>query len=297
VPILIKNILMVTKPSDFIRSPTIRTIAQIARVSPMTVSLSLRNHPNAAPATRLRVQSIAAKLGYQPDPTIAKLMTHLRTRRSYRLQAAICCLTTFKHIDEQPYLNAIFQGAVKRSRELGFSMDLINVAQDGNSKPRYLERILRARGVQGVLLLPMAQSGKFCGISHWDQFSVVSSTLSVTDPVTHKVIPNAYDNLITLCNKLRELGYRKLGLVITKDHDCRVGHRFTAAMAWHNCYSSTTPVEPLISKKSLNVEFPTWFRDQKPDAIIGFSDHVLSEIESLLPSRDRGQVVLVGFTR
>jgi len=288
---------MAVTPSGSTRVPTIRTIARAARVSPMTVSLALRDHPNAAAATRLRVQRIAAKLGYRPDPTIAKLMTHLRTQRSNRLQAALCCLTTFAQMEAEPYPNAIFQGAKERAGELGYSMDLMNVGQDATATPERFERILRARGVQGVLLLPMAHSGEFRGVTRWEQFSVVSSTLSVTAPITHRVIPNAFDNLLELCRQLGARGYRKLGLVITHEHDLRVSHRFTAAMAWHNRYAGVMPVEPLVLVKSINAEFPVWFRRQKPDAIIGYSEHELMEIEKLLPAKDCRRTLLVSTSK
>ena len=279
------------------RAPTIRTIAVAAGVSPMTVSLALRDHPSAAEATRRRVQRIAAKLGYRPDPTIAKLMAHLRTQRSHRLQAAMCCLTTFEHLEAEPYPNAIFHGAKQRAYELGYSMELIVAGQESTATPDRLERILRARGVQGLILLPMARSGEFRGVSHWEQFSVVSSTLSVTAPITHRVVPNAFDNVLALCGELGRSGHRRVGLVITQEHDLRVGHRFTAAMAWHNRYGGVLPVEPLVLQQPIKSEFPAWFARERPDAIIGYSEHELMEIESLLPAVRRRRLALVSTSK
>lgn len=263
----------------------------------MTVSLALRDHPNAAAATRRRVQRIAAKLGYRPDPTIAKLMTHLRTQRTHRLQAAMCCLSTFEQVEGAPYLREIYEGAKDRADELGYSMNLMLVGQEATATPTRLERILRARGVQGLLLLPMASSGKFSGIDHWDQFSVISATLSVTEPVTHRVIPNMFDNVLHLCRELGSRGFKRLGLVTAHEHDTRVGSRITAAMAWHNRYSGAQPVEPLILNGLIDVEFKAWFQREKPDAIIGHHADELIDIENLLPKRSRERVALVSTSK
>ena len=288
---------MSTSPARSPHAPTIRAIARAAGVSPMTVSLALRNHPNAAVATRRRVQRIAAKLGYRPDPTIARLMTHLRTQRAHRLQAAMCCLTTFEQLNDEPYPTAIYQGAKQRAGELGYSMDLLAVGQEPTATPARLERILRARGVQGLLLLPMASSGEFRGVDHWEQFSVVSSTLSVTAPVTHRVVPNAFDNVLEICRRLGAQGLQRLGLVTTREQDARVGHRFTAAIGWHNRYACAHPVEPLVLDQPIGVQFADWFRQENPDAIIGHSAGELMEIEKLLPPQHRRRLTLVSTSK
>jgi DNA-binding LacI/PurR family transcriptional regulator len=263
----------------------------------MTVSLALRDHPSTAAATRRRVQRIAAKLGYRPDPTIAKLMTHLRTQRAHRLQAALCCLTTFARLDAEPYPTAIFHGAKQRAGELGYSMELLVAGQESTATPARLERILRARGVQGLVLLPMAESGEFRGVEHWERFSVVSATLSVTAPATHRVVPNAFDNVLELCRQLGAQGRQRLGLVTTREQDARVGHRFTAAIGWHNRYACAHPVEPLVLDGPIHVPLADWLRRENPDAIIGHSAGELLEIEQLLSPEHRRRLTLVSTSK
>jgi DNA-binding LacI/PurR family transcriptional regulator len=263
----------------------------------MTVSLALRDHPSAAAATRRRVQRIAAKLGYRPDPTIAKLMTHLRTPRSHRLQSALCCLTTLPRPDAEPYAQAIFAGVKQRATELGYSTDLLVVGTESTATPTRLERILHARGVQGLVLLPMAESGEFRGVDHWERFSVVSATRSVTAPATHRVVPNAFDNVLELCRQLGAQGRQRLGLVTTREQDARVGHRFTAAIGWHNRYACAQPVEPLVLDGPISGAFADWFRREQPDAIIGHSAAELREIEQLLPPEHRRRLTLVSTSK
>jgi DNA-binding LacI/PurR family transcriptional regulator len=280
---------MATKLNSVLRVATIRSIAQEAGVSPMTVSLALRNHPNAAKETRLRVQQIAERLGYRPDPTISKLMTHLSTQRSHRLRATMCCLSTHKHPEKDWYLKAVYEGARQRAGELGYSMDLLTVGENDLARAQRTERILRARSVQGLLLLPMASSGEFHGVENWERFSVVCSTMSVTSPVMHRVIPDVYENMVHLCRELGARGFRRLGLVITRAHDLRVGNRQTAAMAWHNRYNTSTPVDPLILDGQDDKLFTTWYRREKPDVLVVVNETMVSQLTPLLPASARSK--------
>ena len=60
-------------------SVTIFTIAEIAAVSPSTVSLALRESPKISEKTRLRVKAVARELNYQPS-AIAKSLAMGSTR-------------------------------------------------------------------------------------------------------------------------------------------------------------------------------------------------------------------------
>jgi LacI family transcriptional regulator len=52
---------------------TLRQVAAAARCHYSTVSLALRDSPQLPRATRERVQAIARKLGYVPDPMLVSL--------------------------------------------------------------------------------------------------------------------------------------------------------------------------------------------------------------------------------
>jgi len=58
-----------------------KTIAQQAGVTQATVSMCLANNPRIPEATRTRIQALARKLGYQPNPYVSTLM---RLRRQGR---------------------------------------------------------------------------------------------------------------------------------------------------------------------------------------------------------------------
>jgi DNA-binding LacI/PurR family transcriptional regulator len=174
--------------------PTVRTIAAATGVSAMTVSLALRNHPRIPATTRLRVQRAADKLGYRPDPHVAKLMHHLRVRRKVVFQASVGALTTVPEGAEQPYLLDILHSARRRAEQFGYGF---NVFRLGDATPRPdLQRVLRSRGVDGIVLLPLATPRPVNDVLDWTEFSVVSTTYGVLAPKFHRVVPHQFSNAL-----------------------------------------------------------------------------------------------------
>jgi len=64
-----------------------RRIAQLAGVSPTTVSLALHNSPKIPAETKQRVIKIARRLGYRPNARVAELMAHMRLKRDPQREA------------------------------------------------------------------------------------------------------------------------------------------------------------------------------------------------------------------
>jgi DNA-binding LacI/PurR family transcriptional regulator len=251
-------------------APTTRSLAKEAGVTSMTVSLALRNNPKISVATRKRIQRLALKRGYRPDPTVSRLMHHLRIRRSHRLQAMICGLTDHTPPRRNNWVGRIAEGARARAAELGFGFDLLNLSDYAGSPDR-LERVLLSRGVEGLLLLPL-RTPKVCDeVLAWNQFSVVSTSYSVISPEFCRVVSDQFNNMMLLCRELTARGYRRIGLDITYEMEQRVRHNFTAALAWHNAYGGTEIVQPLVTPpdniddRSLLIK---WLEEERPDVIV-----------------------------
>jgi len=251
-------------------APTMRSLAKEAGVTSMTVSLALRNNPKISVATRKRIQRLALKRGYRPDPTVSRLMHHLRIRRSHRLQAMICGLTDHALSRRNNWVGRIADGARTRAAELGFGFDLLNLSEYAGS-PERLERVLLSRGVEGLLLLPLRTPTVCDEILAWDQFSVVSTSHSVISPEFCRVVSDQFNNMMLLCRELTARGYRRIGLDISYEMEQRVRHNFTAALAWHNAYGGTETVHPLVTPPG-NIDYRSllinWLDREKPDVII-----------------------------
>jgi glutamine synthetase adenylyltransferase len=73
---------------------------------------------------RQKIERIARKLGHEPDPEVARLMTQLRTRQSAQVKATLALLTSgstaqaWTHsVTERKYE----EGAIARARQLGYA--------------------------------------------------------------------------------------------------------------------------------------------------------------------------------
>lgn len=248
-------------------SPTMRSLAQEAGVTSMTVSLALRNSPKISAPTRKRLQRLAKLRGYRPDPHVSRLMHHLRSRRTERLQAMICALTTYPQPKQSSSLVRIAAGARERAADLGFGFDLLNLT-DYSGTPGQLQRVLRSRGVEGIVLLPMYDIIACDTLIDWNDFSVVSTTHSVVSPEFCRVVPDQFNNVMLLCRELTYRGFRRIGLEIAEETERRVRHNFTAALTWHNAYGGTEAVRPLFASTLEDEIIVDWLRREKPDVVI-----------------------------
>ncbi len=256
------------------KSPvTLRSLAAELGVSAMTVSLALRQSHEVSATTRTRVQELAAKRGYRPDPQVGKLMQHLRTRREARATANLCGLRQSWGFSPAPpgnYMDRLTGDLAVRARQLGFTFSLLSL--DDYPTRTQLTRVLVSRGVEGLLLLPMRQSCDLTDRLDWSRFSTVALTSSVTAPRFHGVTPNHFDNMILACRRLAEAGYERIGLAMTAELDLRVNHRWTGGIAWQSQFGGLAKVQPLIDPShSLNLDpeaFTAWMVKERPDAVI-----------------------------
>lgn len=242
-------------------------IAARAGVSSATVSLALRNHPRISVDTVQRVKRVAASLGYRPDPEVAKLMHHLRTRRTPGFQSTICALTTIAPGKETLYVKSLLDAARSRAESLGYQFDLVQLENRDVPRPD-LQRMLRSRGVEGLLLAPMSTPRSFARLLDWKQFSVVASTYGVLAPEFHRVVPHQFASMLLICEQLAGRGYRRIGLVMPVEHDLRVRHCFSAAAVWQGALGGTEFVRPLIHPGVLPERVREWFERERPDVIV-----------------------------
>ena len=78
---------------------TMKVIAAQAGVTQATVSMSLANHPRISTATKKRIQDLARKLGYQPNPYVATLMRVRRQGRELTDKPVLAFVGAFNSAD------------------------------------------------------------------------------------------------------------------------------------------------------------------------------------------------------
>jgi DNA-binding LacI/PurR family transcriptional regulator len=268
-----------TKAALSVPRVTLRTLAESAGVSVQTVSLALRNHPSIGRETRERIQAIARKAGYAPDPHLVKLMHHLRAKQEQKIAASVGALTTRPPKSEEKFCDLLLEGATAAARTAGFALQVIHVDSAEMAGER-LPRMLRLRGIEGLILLPMAGLEALDALLDWREFSVVSATLSVTSPAFDRVVADHFHNNLALGERLREAGFRRPGLVIHAKHDKRCGHCITAAHAWQGIYGGSEPVRAHVCAQIEPRALRRWLKDERPDVVLAEHDQAARELRA-----------------
>jgi LacI family transcriptional regulator len=284
------------------RRPTLRRLALEAGVSAATFSLALRNSPEIGAKTRNRLQRLARRRGYEPDPTIAKVMQRLRSRGDIRTHANICALRQVFPTERLAAVNfgTLMHDALKRrAKELGFAFEAMEVGADATGPA--LERILLSRGVEGLILMPMLGRRDLSGLLDWTRFSVVSVTSSITAPKFHSALPNHFDNILRACGELADRGFKRIGLALSKDWDERVRYRWTGGMAWQNQFGKTQPVPVYLGETRgpaiADAGFSAWLRTNSPDAVLleAIDEELLEAAWREIPPRRRPKIVALNW--
>lgn len=128
---------------------TIREVAAEAGVSVATVSRALRGLPSVAPATRSRVEEVAERLQYVPDPYAARLSS----TRAHTLIVAI-------PLPGQWYYAQVVAGVEAVASEAGYDL-VLHVVGDDVQRRHFIDDVLPGqRRVDGAVLvdIPIAVS-------------------------------------------------------------------------------------------------------------------------------------------
>jgi DNA-binding LacI/PurR family transcriptional regulator len=267
-----------------------RQIAARAGVNNSTVSLALRHSPLISEATRQRIQTLADRMGYRPDPEVARLMHHLRQRHKPRFKSVVVGLTTVPEGDEQQYLQRVWSGAVQKAQRLGYGVSLVRAEVEDLRRGSFW-RMLRNRGVEGLVLLPQRSALMLEENPEWNWFSVVVATHSIRRPRFHRVVPDQFGNTLSICQHLEHMGRRRIGLLLQKDSDLTVDHRISGAVAWQNTLGGTEPVAPLVYDDDYAPKLAAWFKREKPDALVVGTEAHAHRIAKILRLTIPGRVV------
>jgi len=234
----------------------------------MTVSLALRNHPSLPAHTRERIQRLAQDQGYRPDPVLTHLMQHLRNQRAPIPTGNLTALTTL----DAGFVRRLLAGARARAAHLGYDLDLINIAPYLRRNST-LTRILRARGIAGVLLAPTIDPISYRRLLDWTQFATVAMTYSVVEPRLHRVVTHHFDNAVRTFDLLAARGYRRPALAMTTDMEFRANHSYSAAYYRAAQLQGIRPAPMLLVDRHGPADIRAWFRRYRPDAVVVANAH------------------------
>ena len=256
-------------------------IARRTGLSRSTVSRALSNHPAISETTRRKVKEVAEKLGYKKNPLVSMLVAQLRSTKTKSIQQSLT------YISDQPpeacdvsvrSTNArYYQGVVKRADQLGYTVDLIYRLQQGMTGQK-LQRILRARGVRGILISPRQVPLGHLSLN-WKQYAVVSLVNPLPSLAVHYVSPFSFNNLGLALRVLCKYGYRRIGYAISNRTDQWANLAFSARYAiFCKDHPESASIPPLTDWGRDDADdipsFERWFSSHRPEVIIHAGDSI-----------------------
>ncbi len=255
---------------------SLRELAEACGLSAATVSRALSGHPNVRPAVRQRVHEIAARHGYARNQLVGTVMAHVRAARTQRLlgNAAIVHVPSPEQPQPRPMQQCMIDAAVARARELGFHLGQFRLESTRSAAPA-LGRMLRARGVQGVIFLysrPTTATDTF----PWEHFATVEIDYGAPNPVQHTVSIDHHFTLTSALQRLRALGYRRMGLFVERHKDERLNFKWSAAFrSFQEMHGGIGHAPVLMAETMTSQAFLAWQRAHRLDLVVGHVDHAI----------------------
>lgn len=259
------------------RRVTLRDIAEKAGVTHVTISRALKDDPSISKARRESIRKLADEMGYRPDPGLMALAAHRFARQRHQIQSALAWVNRHEdpeHLHKYKELHAYWTGAETRARRFGYKLEEI-LWPPGSSVTR-LQQILETRGIRGILLPPHHFQLDWADFD-WSKFCVVRFGMSVRNPDVHAVTSDQLRAVVMAMERIRQLGYARIGLIVPKDFDRYLGGNYSGGFyAAHELFDLGQLIPPLAMESSVYVQQPAkaavtlekWLNKYRPDAAL-----------------------------
>lgn len=264
-------------------SVSLQQIAIEAGVTKGTVSLALRNHPRISAATRARVQAVADRLGYRPNPSVAAWMAHRRRVAPKTGGASIAFLNSWPVLAEwqrSPWFTRFVDGARRRATALGFGFEESWLAEPGMT-PARMSEILGARGIRGVLIGSLPETGQPLELD-WTRFAAVAQSHTLTSPELSRSLSDYASAMqLALC-ELRQLGYRRIGYASASLLEARTQKLNLGAYLGDQSFVPATDRVAVLDWSAQSSRcLERWIHEARPDALISHDVAIQEVVRSL----------------
>ncbi len=256
---------------------TMQQVAEAAGVHQTTVSLALRNDPRLPPQTRERIQKIARKLGYRPDPMLAALNFYRTARHPARAPITMAFLLNFRDADELATSHAhqqFLEGARHQADQIGYRLEVFYVGHDTEAATAgaRIERILRARGITGLIIAAFGDSLSDFQLS-WDQFSAVQIESQHLGLSLHTISNHQLMITREAVRRLAQRGFRRIGLAVGVREERYLKNAYTAGyyveMAQSDRLARVAPcILPEDKPAEVDGMLHQWARTNEVDAVV-----------------------------
>jgi LacI family transcriptional regulator len=185
---------------------TIKDVARISGVSPMTVSRVINESERVSPDTRRRVEEAIAELGYIPS----RLARGLSRQKTGTLALIVPDV-------ENAFFLQILRGAEDVARRAGYRVILCDTRADLTLERELIEEMIAHR-VEGIAIAPVSDRSR----AHLKRLAKFGVPFVLIDRVVagidaDAVLGDSVGGAQRLVQHLIELGHRRIGLIVESD--------------------------------------------------------------------------------
>jgi LacI family transcriptional regulator len=238
----------------------------------MTVSKALRNHADLPATTCRRLQALARKMGYRPDPRLTALAAYRSERLRHAFNSTLALVIGGWSIPDgppagNPWLKSIQDHATEMAGALGFSLDVFATCDYAGSWPR-LEKTLQARGIRGVLL--MIPHHLFIELG-WDWRGLAPVTLELQSETiaVDRATVDPVQAFRLVVRQLKARGYRRPAFAAMRDD----GHFNDGLWAWlaeaaRADFPEARDIPLFKGNLTDHAEWSRWRETHRPDVLV-----------------------------
>lgn len=264
--------------------PSMAEIARAACVAKSTVSLALRGDPRVAEPVKARVCKIATEMGYHTNALVARLMAELRTSKKQGYVATLAAINVSKVDLLQSKVSSVaewLEGGRQRAESLGYIFDHFWL-NDPNVSPERLTRILHSRNILGVVFYGVWTDADLRRSQPiWSRFPSVVIGHHPRCPALNFVAYDHYATGLEVGKRLRDLGYKRTGIVLDRWLDNLLERRFIAGyMTALGVEEAAPPILLLEDPQEYprpegKRQFFVWLEEHKIDACVCLNSFIL----------------------
>lgn len=181
--------------------PTIRDVAQLAGVAPITVSRVVNDSGYVSKETRARVEAAVEKLGYVPN----MLGPSLRFKQTMTLAMVVTDIGN-------PFWTSVTRGVEDIANSNGYSTFLCNTDESEKKQNQYLNTLLRRR-IDGILLVPASSTPDPIRLIQKQGIPVVVIDRKVPDVDVDIVRADSENGAYQLAKHLISCGHQEISIL------------------------------------------------------------------------------------
>lgn len=259
-----------------------KDVAVLAGVHQTTVSLALRNNPEIPEKTRDRIRACAEKIGYHPDPALDAFNFHRLANHPLRSAPAIAFISDLASVEEfeqSAGRRSAYLGAKEAATRMGFVLDRFFVGP-GNLPPSRLNSILCSRNVDCVIVGSLSLETT-CLPLDWPRLCGLKIESFHVEPQLDIISTNHTQASRLAVAKLWSFGFRRIGLVLSREEDVRLAKLAQAGyLVELTERTGSAPLAPFyleaVNPPGLAASLAAWISERSIDAIVSDSSRILS---------------------